>query len=130
MLFTTVSLLALPLLSLASPITSRQAVCSSSTTIVKMDYYQGYMSPSNCGVDVSSGNITANVCTNMVTQGVNVFPSDSKNCVFTLWRGVTDCSGTPASTYDLTVGGSAQCVGTGVMEPRWYHGSGKLTCEC
>ncbi|KAM3089476.1 hypothetical protein ACMFMG_001067 [Clarireedia jacksonii] len=132
MLFTTLSLLSLPLLSLASPIVPRQAACSSSSssTVVKMDYYQGFTSPSNCGVDVAPSNITANVCVNMVTQGVNVFPSDTDNCVFTLWKGTTDCSGDPAGTYDLTVGGSPVCVGTGVMEPQWYHGSAKLTCGC
>lgn len=64
-----------------------------------------------------------------------LFPA-AEDCTFSLFKGVTDCSGGAAQTVELkAVEQGAQatgtCVQTGVMDGgKWYHGSGWLSCGC
>ncbi|KAF7890102.1 uncharacterized protein EAF02_002517 [Botrytis sinoallii] len=138
MLYTTILPLTLLTAVLASPVpvpasTSPVSTCSTLTT--KLDYYQGYQSPSQCGINVFSGNITAGVCVNILTQGIMLFPADTA-CTYSIWKGVTDCSGGVTQTFDLGVAQQGvqsvgTCVGTGVMDGgRFYHASGFLSCGC
>jgi len=118
-------------LTLASPLLSTPRQCSSTT--LKLDYYQGYSSPSACGTAVSTdGNITTGTCNNFLTQAVKLYPDASENCTFTLYRGVTDCSGgaQAGEVTELKASADAVCVGTGVETPQWYHASGVLSCGC
>ncbi|APA11459.1 hypothetical protein SS1G_04857 [Sclerotinia sclerotiorum 1980 UF-70] len=139
MLFTTLLPLTLLTSILASPVPTTETTPSPTTTCstltTKQDYYQGYQSPSQCGINVASGNITSGTCVTITTQGIMLFPADTK-CTYSLWKGVTDCSGQVTETFDLgvkTEGVESQgvCVGTGVMDGgKWYHGSGFLSCGC
>ncbi|ESZ94065.1 hypothetical protein SBOR_5541 [Sclerotinia borealis F-4128] len=136
MLFTTILPLTFLTGVLATPLPITQTATSTcSTLITRLDYYQGYTSPTQCGVDVFQGNITSGVCINITTQGLMLFPSDS-HCVFSLWKGNVGCSGDPTSTFDLGVAAEGTqsvgtCVGTGVLDGgKFYHGSGFLSCGC
>ncbi|KAF7861377.1 hypothetical protein EAF04_007942 [Stromatinia cepivora] len=136
MLFTTILPLTLLTTILASPVPTPQTATSTCSTLTtKQDYYQGYQSPTQCGINVASGNITSGSCVNILTQGIMLFPADKK-CTYSLWKGVTDCSGEVTEKYDLGVKKEGEeskgvCIGTGVMDGgKWYHASGFLSCGC
>ena len=86
---------------------------------------------SSCGmVNVASGSLNEDSCTNLYTLGMGVPQRSDKQCTFKMWTGVSTCDG-DGSVAEIVIpqGNATTCINTGVEDGgKWYKASGIYSC--
>lgn len=90
-------------------------------------YYQGTVTPSSCGIAVSSGNLTRGTCYRMYTNSIGVKQVAGHGCEFRLWEG-EGCKG-GYKKCEVQKGNGSTCVDVGVLDGGRYDVvSGMWSC--
>ena len=109
-----------------------RAVSMNTPTSAPVVYYQAtnLATSTTCGLKVAENTLDTNKCYTMYTAALGIQQHENRDCIFTIWDNVNDCSDNSTIDIPVPMGNSTICINDNVLDGgKFQHKSGMYLCN-